>query len=318
VLDLELAGRSGWETLHDLKTNPETNTIPVIIASPSDERKMGAALGAAACLVKPLSKESLLRAVNKAIQSKGGLQVLVVDDDPETRQLIADTLLADGHTPVTARNAAEALRSLKTARIDAIVLDLLLPGRSGFDVLTEIRAIEKLSRIPVLILTVKDLSERERETLIGQGATIFEKGSGWRPRVLAELRRLARKGSGARVLVADDNPAGLELVREGLSKFVSSIIEASDGREALEKIRESRPDLVLLDIQMPEMDGYQVLREIRSDPALKGLRVVALTAFAMQGDRERALEAGFDDYITKPVNIAMLKAQLEVAEGSRS
>jgi PAS domain S-box-containing protein len=318
VLDLELAGRSGWETLHDLKTNPETSSIPVIIASPSDERKMGAALGAEECLVKPLSKESLLRAVNKAIQFKGGLLVLVVDDDPETRQLIADTLLADGHTPVTARNAAEALRSLKTACVDAIVLDLLLPGRSGFDVLREIRAIEELSRIPVLILTVKDLSERERETLTGQGATIFEKGSGWRPRVLAQLRRLARKRSGARVLVADDNPAGLELVREGLSKFVSSIIEASDGREALKKIRENRPDLVLLDIQMPEMDGYQVLREIRSDPALKSLRVVALTAFAMQGDRERALEAGFDDYITKPVNVAKLKAQLEVAESSRS
>ncbi len=136
--------------------------------------------------------------------------------------------------------------------------------------------------------------------------------------MLAQLRRLARKGSGARVLVVDDNPAGLELVREGLSQFVSSIIEASDGREALEKIRESKPDLVLLDIQMPEMDGYQVLREIRSDPALKNLRVVALTAFAMQGDRERALEAGFDDYITKPVNVAKLKAQLEAAESTRS
>ena len=101
----------------------------------------------------------------------------------------------------------------------------------------------------MLILTVKDLSERERETLTGQGAIIFEKGSGWRPRVRAELRRLACKGKGVRVLVADDNPAALELVREGLSQFVSSIIEASDGREALQKIRESKPDLILLDIQ---------------------------------------------------------------------
>ena len=318
VLDMELPGRSGWETLHDLKTNAETGSIPVIIASPSDEQKMGTALGAAECLVKPLSKELLLRAVNKVIRSKGALQVLIVDDDPETRQLIADTLLADGHTPLTARNAIEALRILMGSQIDAVVLDLLLlGGRSGFDVLKDIRAIEKLKRMPVLILTVKDLSERERETLIGQGAVIFEKGSGWRPRVLAELRRLARKGKGIRVLVADDNPTGLELVREGLSQFVSSIIEASDGREALQKIRESKPDLVLLDIQMPEMDGYQVLQEIRSDPALRTLRVVALTAFAMQGDRERALEAGFDDYITKPVNVAKLKAQIEVAENMR-
>jgi CheY-like chemotaxis protein len=113
------------------------------------------------------------------------------------------------------------------------------------------------------------------------------------------------------VLVADDNPAGRELVRESLAEHVGSIIEAANGREALEKVREARPDLVLLDIQMPEMDGYAVLREIRGDPALQGLRVVALTAFAMQGDRERAFEAGFDDYLTKPVTMAKLKAQLE-------
>jgi CheY-like chemotaxis protein len=113
------------------------------------------------------------------------------------------------------------------------------------------------------------------------------------------------------VLVADDNPAGRELVREGLAAHASSIIEASDGREALEKIREMLPDLVLLDIQMPEMDGYEVVREIRKDPALRGLRVVAVTAFAMQGDRERALEAGFDEYLTKPVTVAKLKAQLD-------
>jgi CheY-like chemotaxis protein len=112
-------------------------------------------------------------------------------------------------------------------------------------------------------------------------------------------------------LIADDNPAGLELVRESLRNYTSSIIEASNGREALEKIRSSRPDLVLLDIQMPEMDGYQVVREVRRDPSLHGLRVVALTAFAMQGDRDKAIEAGFDDYITKPVTLSKLKAQLD-------
>jgi CheY-like chemotaxis protein len=210
------------------------------------------------------------------------------------------------------------MRIFTSSQIDAVVLDLLLAGgRSGFDLLKDIRAIEKLKRTPVLILTVKDLSERERETLTGQGAIIFEKGSGWRPLVRAELRRIAHKGRGVRVLIADDNPAALELVREGLSQFASTIIEAADGREALQKIRESMPDLVLLDIQMPEMDGYQVLQEIRSDPALRTLRVVALTAFAMQGDRERALRAGFDDYITKPVNILKLKAQLEAGGNTR-
>ncbi|MGP0071448.1 MAG: response regulator [Bryobacteraceae bacterium] len=311
LLDMELLGKSGWETLHELKSAPDTRAIPVIIVSPEDERKMGAALGAADSLIKPLSGGALIHAVRRVLQPDGVLRVLIVDDDLETRELLADTLLNEGHTPLTARYAAEALRILSTSRVDAVVLDLLLPGRNGFEVLSEIRADPKLSRLPVLVLTVKDLTERERQLLAEQGAQVFAKGAGWRQTLLEQLRRLRHVEHGKRVLVADDNPAGRELVREGLAEYVGAIIEASDGREALDKIRATLPDLVLLDIQMPEMDGYAVLREIRGDPALQGLRVVALTAFAMQGDRERALEAGFDDYLTKPVTVAKLKAQLE-------
>ncbi len=313
LLDMELLGRSGWETLHELRTSPDTRAIPVIIASASDESKMGSALGAAASLTKPLTGASLTQAIRRVLQPEGALRVLVVDDDLETRELLADTLMNDGHTPLTARYAAEALRILATSRVDAVVLDLLLPGRSGFEVLNDIRADPKLNRLPVLVLTVKDLTEREREALAAQGAQVFAKGAGWRQDLLQQLRRLHHPAEGKRVLVADDNPAGRELVRESLAPHVSSIMEASDGRDALAKIRETLPDLVLLDIQMPELDGYAVLREIRSDPALRDVRVVALTAFAMQGDRERALEAGFDDYLTKPVSVAKLKAQLEPA-----
>ncbi len=314
LLDLELLGRSGWETLHELKTSPDTRAIPVIIASASDERKMGAALGAADSLLKPFSAGALIQAVRRVLQPEGVLRVLIVDDDLETRELLADTLMNDGHTPLTARYAAEALRILASSRVDAVVLDLLLPGRTGFEVLSDIRADSRLARLPVLVLTIKDLTASERETLVAQGAQVFIKGAGWRHELLQQLRRLRPPDQGKRVLVADDNPAGRELVRESLAEHVSSIIEAADGREALEKIRESRPDLVLLDIQMPEMDGFAVLREIRSDPALRDLRVVALTAFAMQGDRERALEAGFDDYLTKPMTVAALKAQLEAPQ----
>ena len=161
---------------------------------------------------------------------------------------------------------------------------------------------------------MKDLSNRERQTLSALNAAIFEKGAGWRPALLQKLHVIAHKNIGTKVLVVDDNAAGREFVRESLKDHVSSLAEASNGREGLEKIRETRPDLVLLDIQMPEKDGYEVLREIRDDPALKGLRVVALTAFAMRDDRERALAAGFDDYLTKPVTAAQLKEQLKICE----
>ncbi len=311
VLDVELLGRSGWETLHDLKSSPATCRLPVLIASPSDDRKIAAALGAAACLVKPVPEQTLIDAVRTAQEPETGLRVLIVEDHPETRQLISDVLAEGGHACVAARNAGEAMRILHSSRIDAVIVDLLLPGRSGFELLGEIRGTEDLAALPVLILTNKDLTEPERDLLLSQADGVFQKVSGWRPALLERLRRLSSSSAGKKVLIADDSPAGRELVREALRGRVSSVIEAADGRQALEKIREARPDLVLLDIRMPEMDGYEIVRLIRNDPQLRDLRVVALTAFAMQGDRDRAIAAGFDDYITKPVTIARLKEQLD-------
>jgi PAS domain S-box-containing protein len=310
LLDMQLVGRSGWETLHELKNSRETRSIPVIIASQADESKLGAALGAAESLTKPVTGAALIQAVRKVLEH-AAQRILIVDDDLETRELLEDTLANEGFAPLIAWDAGEALRILATSRVDAVVLDLLLPDRSGFEVLSDIRADTKLAQLPVLVVTGMDVSEDERAALTTQGVRVLTKGGSWRQELVKQLRRLRHADQGKRVLVADDNPAGRELVREGLAEHVSSIIEAADGQEALDKIRETRPDLVLLDIQMPGMDGYAVLREIRSDPALEGLRVVALTAFAMQGDRERALEAGFDDYLSKPVAVAELKAQLE-------
>jgi len=311
LLDMDILGKSGWETLHELKASPDTCSMPVIIVSAANEGEIGAALGAAESLTKPLTTEALIQAVRRVLEPEGTLRVLVVDDDPETRDLLSNTLMNEGHTPLTAADATQALQVLEMSRVDALVLDLLLPG-NGFEALSDIRANPSWSRLPVLVVTVKDLSERELEKLHAQGARVIAKAAGWRQELLRALRRLRRAETAKRVLVADDNPAGRELVREGLSGHASSVIEAADGLEALEKIRATLPDLVLLDIQMPEMDGYAVLREIRADPALSGMRVVALTAFAMEGDRERALQAGFDEYLTKPVTVTKLKAQLDL------
>jgi CheY-like chemotaxis protein len=115
----------------------------------------------------------------------------------------------------------------------------------------------------------------------------------------------------SRILVADDNDASRELIREVLEMSGYDVVEAVDGRDAVNRVRESSPDLVLVDIQMPRLDGYGVLRELRADPRLSELRVVALTAFAMQGDSDRARDAGFNGYITKPVQIAALRQEIK-------
>jgi CheY-like chemotaxis protein len=114
-----------------------------------------------------------------------------------------------------------------------------------------------------------------------------------------------------KILVADDNAVSRELVREALESDYE-IIEASNGAEAVERIRSAHPDLVLVDIQMPALDGYGVLEQVRLDPDFTATRLVALTAFAMQGDRERAMDAGFDGYITKPINVLALRAQVKL------
>lgn len=114
-----------------------------------------------------------------------------------------------------------------------------------------------------------------------------------------------------RILVAEDDPAGRELIREILEPHGYQVIEAADGREALRKIEETEPDLILLDIQMPGLDGYAVVRELRRHPRFAALRVVALTAFAMRGDREKVLAAGFDAYLTKPIDTATLRTEIE-------
>jgi CheY-like chemotaxis protein len=113
-----------------------------------------------------------------------------------------------------------------------------------------------------------------------------------------------------KILVADDNMASRELIREVLELSGYEVMEAADGEAALERARAGVPDLVLVDIQMPRLDGYGVLREMRADARLSNVRVVALTAFAMQGDRDRAMEAGFDGYITKPVEINALRNEV--------
>ena len=115
----------------------------------------------------------------------------------------------------------------------------------------------------------------------------------------------------SKILVADDNMASRELIREVLEMSGYDVVEAADGAEAVLRARESTPDLLLVDIQMPRLDGYGVLRELRADARLASLRVVALTAFAMQGDRERAMDAGFDGYITKPVDLAALRREIK-------
>jgi PAS domain S-box-containing protein len=316
TLDLMLHGKSGWETLNQLKRDPATAAIPVVIVSVLDEKQTGLSLGAAEYLVKPVSKRSLLESLARHVHwpEGGAPRVLVVDDEPESRQLVAEILRSERYTPITAASGKEALELLSAAGADALVLDLLMPEMNGFELLKHIRSRPELARIPVFVLTAKDLTAAELELLDHQVDALFVKSGPWRQELLSRIRNAVGKRQRARrtrVLVADDSRESREFIQDALASQGFEITEAVDGKDALAKIQQIHPDLVFMDIQMPEVDGYAALRQIRQNPDFARLPVIALTAFAMQGDRDKALAAGFDAYISKPVDPRSLRAQVE-------
>ena len=320
TLDVLMPGKSGWETLHQLKTHPLTASIPVIIVSVVDETKSGYALGAAEYLVKPVSKKVLIAAIRRHVRSglEGSARILVIDDETETLQLVSEVLKSAEYLPLLATSGEQALDILSRTSVDAILLDLLMPEMDGFEVLHRIKADPGLRDIPVFILTAKDLNENEMQLLRTHVEALYFKGTPWRQELLAQLQKaVGARGSIPlkKILVADDNPESREFIRDSLESQNYEVIEACDGRDALMKIETIGPDLVLMDIQMPVMDGYAVLKEIRQNPRLANLRVIALTAFSMQGDREKAISAGFSGYISKPVDPTSLRMQIEQVLG---
>jgi CheY-like chemotaxis protein len=316
TLDIVMRGTSGWETLNQLKRNPATASIPVVIVSVLDEKQTGFSLGAAEYLIKPVSKRSFLEALARHVprQDEGAPRVLVVDDELESLQLVAEILSSGRYTPITATSGQQALDVLSKAGADALVLDLLMPDMDGFEVLKHVRNDPDYRKIPIFVLTAKDLTAADLKLLDNQVEALFTKGGPWRHELLSRLRIAVQKRKEARrakVLVADDSPESREFIRDALASHNFEVIEAVDGKEALVKIREVHPDIVFMDIQMPQMDGYAALRQVREDPQLRKLPVIALTAFAMHGDRDKALAAGFDAYISKPVDPQSLRSQVD-------
>ena len=194
TLDLLLPGGNGWETLHRLKTDPFTTTIPVLVISALDERGMGLTLGASEYLVKPIEREVLLRTLRKYVSSSSGAaKILVVDDDTETRYLLAAILDAEGYVSLLAASGSEALDILSRIRPGAILLDLLMPGMDGFEVFHRLKEDRLLRDIPVFVLTGKDLTEQDLDLLSGKTRGLFLKRSEWKRALVDQLRLAMRE-----------------------------------------------------------------------------------------------------------------------------
>ena len=334
-LDVFLPDMLGWTVLSHLKQEPSTRHIPVQIVTLDEDRQHGLARGAFAFLTKPTTHEGLNEALAriKLYASPRRKRLLVVEDDALEQKSIAELLGHDDVEIATAGTGSEALAALREQAYDCAVVDLRLPDMPGLDLLEKLKDEGALAILPVVVFTGKDLSAEEEAHLHTLARSVVVKGVESPERLLDEtslflhrvvsdlppekqrmLDRLHRSDEelvGKAVLVVDDDVRNIFALSSALERRGMTVLTATTGREALDTL-ESTPGvaIVLMDVMMPEMDGYQTMREIRQKPSFRRLPIVALTARAMKGDREKCLQAGASDYLAKPVNTEQLLSVL--------
>jgi hypothetical protein len=336
-LDIFLPDMLGWTVLSQLKQDPGTRHIPVQIVTLDEDRHHGLARGAFSFVQKPASSQGLDEAFAriKGYAAPRRKRLLLVEDDQNERNSVAELLSHEDIEIASAETGAEALVQLKRDQVDCVVLDLKLPDMSGFEVLETIRDDAALRDIPVVVFTGRELSADEDATLHTMARSVVVKGVESPERLLDEtalfLHRVVADLPPAKqqmlerlhssdedllrrtVLLVDDDARNIFALSSVLERRGMEVLTATTGSEAL-GVLNSREDvaIVLMDIMMPGMDGYETIQEIRSKPAFGRLPILALTAKAMKGDREKCLEAGASDYLAKPVNVEQLLSALRM------
>jgi signal transduction histidine kinase/CheY-like chemotaxis protein len=337
TLDVFLPDMLGWTVLNNLKLDPSTRHIPVQMLSIEEERQHGLSHGAFSYLVKPATTEDLEHAFDriKTYVTPHTKRLLVVEDNDIERESVVALLQHDDVEVVATGTGSEALQMLRDSKFDCCVVDLRLPDMTGFQLLETMQGDLALRDVPIVVFTGKELNSEEEARLkvvaksvvvkdVQSPERLFDETALFLHRVVAELPQAKRElidrlhGSNdvlrnEKVLVVDDDVRNIFALTSVLENHEMEVLSATNGRQAIGLI-ESTPDLsvVLMDIMMPEMDGYETMREIRNNSKFRTLPILALTAKAMKGDREKCLQAGASDYIAKPVNTDQLLSLLRV------
>ena len=336
-LDVFLPDMLGWTVLNHLKQDPATRHIPVQMLTLDEDRQHGLARGAFAFVTKPTSPVELESALSriKEYAAPRRKRLLIVEDNPAEQLSIRELLGYEDIDVVVAATGAEALEMVSNESFDCAVLDLRLPDMSGFDILERIRDNPDVKDLPVVVFTGKELSPEEDARLHTLARSVVVKGVESPERLLDEtalflhrvvadlpqekqrmLDRLHRSDEALlskKVLVVDDDMRNIFALSSVLERRGMVVLTAGTGREAISML-ESTPDvaIVLMDIMMPEMDGYATMQVIRQNASFRRLPIIALTAKAMKGDREKCLEAGASEYLAKPVNTEQLLSALRM------
>lgn len=337
ILDIRLPGIGGWTVLEALKSDPGLRHIPVHMMSVEKGTVEAFRKGAIGFLSKPANSQDLTRAFNRIEDfiQRDIKRLLVVEDDPVIRKKIAE-LIGNGDVETKAVGAGrDAVEELRTRPYDCVILDLKLPDISGFDVLQQLDSSKGISIPPIIIYTGKDLTREEEYQLQKYASSIIVKGVKSQERLLDETALFLHRViedlpsnkrrmistlydgetifDGKRILVVDDDMRNVFALTKILEEKGMQVYKAADGQKALDVLGK-QPDmnLVLMDIMMPVMDGFEAMRRIRSQREFQSLPILAITAKAMKEDRARCIEAGANDYLSKPVDVDKLLSLMRI------
>ncbi|MFV3411423.1 response regulator [Pseudomonas nitroreducens] len=337
LLDMHLPDESGLAVLQRLKANPRTRHVPVHVVSVEDRSEAALHLGAIGYALKPTTREQLREVFGKleAKLTQEVKRILLVEDDPLQRDSVS-RLIGDDDIEITAVEQGEqALELLRQNIYDCMIIDLKLPDMQGNELLRRMGEEDICSFPPVIVYTGRNLTRDEEAELLKYSRSIIIKGarsperlldevtlflhkvesqlSSERQRMLRTSRNRDRAFEERRILLVDDDVRNIFALTSALEHKGARVVVARNGREAIEKLAQVGDiDLVLMDVMMPEMDGYEATRLIRQDARWKKLPILAVTAKAMKDDHELCLRAGANDYLAKPIDLDRLFSLIRV------
>ncbi|MBT1689674.1 response regulator [Dawidia soli] len=338
LLDIQLPIKSGWEVMSELKEDTRTRHIPVHIMSSHEVKRESLLKGAVDFINKPVAYEKMADVFQKIeyVLTHHPKKVLIVEENPKHAKALAYFLETFDLNLEIKNDVLNAVQSLRDQRVDCVILDMGIPDQKAYETLEAVKKTPGLENLPIIIFTGKSLSQPEQVRIKQYADSIVVKTANSYKRILDEvslflhlmesedkekaappkyhkLGALDEVLRNKTVLIADDDMRNIFSLTKALERYQMNVITAVDGKDALRQLH-AHPDtdIVLMDMMMPEMDGYESISAIRKDPVLKDIPVLAVTAKAMTGDRIKCINAGASDYISKPVDIDQLLSLLRV------
>lgn len=337
LLDIQLPVKDGWEVMEEIKSDPETRPIPVHIMSSLEARRESRIKGAVDFINKPVAIEQMKKMFERLedVLSKNPKKVLIVEENPKHALALSYFLESFNVSSAISSSVTDGISTLKNNQVNCVILDMGIPDKSAYETLEAVKRNEGLENLPIIVFTGKNLSSAEESRIKQYADSIVVKTAHSYERILDEValflhlveeNKKPKAGLPVRprgplneilkdktVLIADDDVRNIFSLTKSLEKYQMKVISATDGKEALQQLTQHpETDIVLMDMMMPEMDGYESTTKIRQNPAFKELPVIAVTAKAMMGDREKCITAGASDYISKPVDVDQLISLLRV------